>query len=354
MEESTKDGGWGFPYEAVRRYLLQADERQIFRVLPRHIAAATNTELHPTLQGLVETMFRGETILHWEVHCPVCGQWGETPDWLQHAHHQQVCRACQSTFTVHLDGEAQVTFSPHPSFRTLSLEADQPEYRRELRARFPPTTVHELMIVQAFRDWAREQPLPEGEYLELRRVVIWFSDLTGSTALYARSGDPLAYSLVRDHFDLVFDAINQTEGAIVKTMGDGVMAVFSRGIDAVKAAHKAHQALFAFNRQQVLQDDRYLTLKVGIHIGPAIMVVLNERLDYFGTTVNVAARVSDLAQRAETVLTDAVCQEDAVREFVSPYNPRILEAQVRGLTAPLLGYRIDFADELLSRHSKED
>jgi len=327
-------------YSALRNYLLHADERAVFRALPRHIAAQLNEAPRPVLEMLVRATFNGDAVLHWEIQCPACGHRREETDWLRHACHDYTCPACDETFTPRLDGNVQVTFSPHPRLRSLGPQANDPEFRQTIRERFPPTTVHELMTVQAFRDWARDETLPAGEYLEVQRIAFWFSDLTGSTALYARQGDPWAYHLVREHFEVVFRAIHQAEGAVVKTMGDGVMAVFVSARQAVLAALSAHRALDDFNRDHALSDDQKLALQVGIHLGPAIVVTLNDRLDYFGTTVNVAARVSDLARGGETVFTQAVLAEPGVEAMVHEHLAGSFQTPVRGLGQAITGYRL--------------
>jgi class 3 adenylate cyclase len=216
---------------------------------------------------------------------------------------------------------------------------------------FPPTTVHELMTVQAFRDWARNEPLSVGEHLEVRRMAVWFSDLTGSTALYARNGDPFAFSLVQQHFDLVFEVISRSEGAVIKTLGDGIMAMFLLGARAVEAALAAHQVLETFNRQRGLVDDKRLALKIGIHAGPAIMVRLNDRLDYFGTTVNVAARVSDLAEGTQTVLTQTVQNDPQVQAIIETagYVAECLSTAIRGLDQPVRVCRLKKPDEVTDK-----
>lgn len=334
------DTGANDPSEALRNYLLQADERAVFHALPRQIADGLNFETHPTLELLVDALFRGGAVLHWELACPACQFRSEEPDWLRQARHDYTCPACGETYDVHLDDEAQVTFSPHPTLRTLSPEADDSEFRYTMSLKFPPTTAHELLTVQAFRDWARDESLPVGEYLEVRRMTVWFSDLTGSTALYARNGDPLAYDLVREHFKLVFEAINRWEGAVVKTMGDGIMAVFTSSGCAVQAALAAHQVLDDFNRQRGLSDDKRLMLKIGIHTGPSIMVALNDRLDYFGTTVNVAARVSDLARGTQTLFTEPLQADSEVQAIVEAagYDVAAFRSDIRGLDQELTVY----------------
>ena len=327
-------------YDALRDYLLQAEERAVFRALPRHIATQLTIEPHVTLRELVEATFQGDAVLNWEIACPACGYLDEHTDWLRHAHHNHSCPACGKNFDIHLDGEAQVTFSPHPTLRSLGPTAKDPEFQRTVRERFSPTTVQELMTVQAFRDWAQNESLPPGEYLQVRRMVVWFSDLAGSTALYACSGDPFAFGLVREHFDHVFEAINQCRGAVVKTMGDGVMGIFNTASDGLRAALNAHQAMDDFNRRRALADDRQLLLKVGIHAGPAIVVMLNERLDYFGTTVNVASRVSDLAQGTETVFTESIYADVDVQAHDAARVSQPFQSDIRGLGQSLQIYRL--------------
>jgi class 3 adenylate cyclase len=194
--------------------------------------------------------------------------------------------------------------------------------------------------VQAFRDWAQNEPFPPGESLEVRRVALWFSDLSGSTALYARRGDPRAFQLVREHFDVLFAAVSDAGGAVVKTIGDSVMAVFTSGREALGGALAGYTALAEFNRQRSLPPDDRLALKVGLHAGPSIAVTLNDRLDYFGQTVNLAARLAGLAQPGDVVLSEAVCEEPGVRELLSGYLVDEIETPVKGLDAPVVAHRV--------------
>jgi class 3 adenylate cyclase len=244
---------------------------------------------------------------------------------------------------VHLDQEAQATFSPHPRLRELGPEADDREVQHRLREQYPPTTVQELLTIQSFGDWARDQPLPEGEHLEVSRVVVWFSDLAGSTALYEETGDPRGYHLVRDHFEVIFDSIHRYEGAVVKTTGDGVMAVFLSSLRALEAALAAHQALEALNRDRGLPENEQLSLKVGIHAGPAIAVTLNDRLDYFGTSINLASRLDGLANGGEIVLTEEAFNEPGIRQLAGACTVKPVHTSVRGLSQPLTAYRLSVA-----------
>ena len=152
-------------------------------------------------------------------------------------------------------------------------------------------------------------------------MALMFTDLGRSTAMYARKGDPRAYSLVREHFRLIFDAVNESGGAVVKTIGDAVMAVFPSGREAVAAAVESQARIEQFNRERGLGADECLRLKIGIHAGSTLAVTLNDRLDYFGTVVNAAARVQGLAAHSETVLTRQVLDDVGVRELVQNPSP---------------------------------
>ncbi len=333
------------PYGKLRDYFLKTEPRNVYHVLPAHVAAELDVPPRLALETLVEAMFQGDAVLHWELQCPYCKGRGDAPNLLRHTLHDHVCGACGMTFDVHLDHEAQIAFSPHPNLRALGEEADDEAYRKELRKECTPTTAHELMTIQRFREWARNEPFPTGEYLDVSRLTLWFSDLTGSTAIYARNGDPFAYHLVREHFDVISAAVQDSQGALVKTIGDGVMAVFSDAQHAFQAALRANRELEAFNEGHDLRNDRQLLLKVGIHTGPAIVVTLNDRLDYFGTTVNVASRVSNLALGQEIVLTESSYAEIDVPALASDLPLDRFRTPIRGLDDPIVAYRLRLKPE---------
>src|SRR6185437_7498089 len=93
-----------------------------------------------------------------------------------------------------------------------------------------------LLTRQTFRKLFRSEHVDEEEGLGIRQVTFLFTDLKGSTALYERLGDLNAYGLVRQHFAFLEAVAHRHAGAIVKTIGDAVMAAFSRPVHAVEAA----------------------------------------------------------------------------------------------------------------------
>jgi class 3 adenylate cyclase len=156
-----------------------------------------------------------------------------------------------------------------------------------LGRRKPFVTANRLLTNQTFRNIYRTETLDINQRLKITSLTFLFTDLKGSTALYDRVGDLVAFELVRAHFDILNEIVDAEAGAIVKTIGDAVMATFPTPDRAVAAALRMRDAIQKLNAE--------LLIKIGIHEGPCLAVMLNERQDYFGQTVNIAARVQSLA-----------------------------------------------------------
>jgi class 3 adenylate cyclase len=193
-----------------------------------------------------------------------------------------------------------------------------------------------LITTQTFRTLFRSETISADESIGVKDITFLFTDLKGSTALYDQIGDPKAYSLVRQHFESLGTVINRYEGATVKTIGDAVMATFLTPIDAVHAALEMLRDIEAFN----LNISDKLVLKIGIHTGHSIVVTLNDRLDYFGQTVNIAARVQGLADAGEIYLSEDVYNFPGVREAVVHCNIASEEVAVKGISGKLKVYKI--------------
>jgi class 3 adenylate cyclase len=194
-----------------------------------------------------------------------------------------------------------------------------------------------LLTRQTFRKLFRSESVDEEEGLGIRQVTLLFTDLKGSTALYERLGDLNAYALVRQHFALLDAVAHRHAGAIVKTIGDAVMAAFSRPLDAVAAALQIVEEIGQFNRER---DQPSIILKMGAHCGPSIAVTLNENLDYFGQTVNIAARVQSVADAGELCLTEALYTAPGVRQLLASHDVEEFDAPLRGVEGDARVYRV--------------
>jgi class 3 adenylate cyclase len=188
-------------------------------------------------------------------------------------------------------------------------------------------TAAEVTALQRFRDLFAEEALRPGEKISVGSLTVLFTDLCGSTRLYNQIGDAPAFGLVMSHFDVLLKAIAEEEGALVKTIGDAVMAVFRRPVSALRAMLRAQRELAASPETEGLQ------LKVGMHYGPCIAVTLNERLDYFGSTVNMASRLEHLSKGGDLVLSSIVREDPEVDHILAEAgNLRVepLETELKG------------------------
>src|SRR3984893_10412111 len=201
----------------------------------------------------------------------------------------------------------------------------------------PSLSGKRLLMTQTFRDFFRSEVISATEGIAVLDVTLVFTDLKGSTALYERIGDLNAYIQVQRHFQHLLDATVRHNGAVTKTIGDAVMAAFLTSADAVQAALDMREAVDQLNRDRPQRD---FILKIGVHRGASIAVTLNERLDYFGQTVNIAARVQNLADGDEICITEEVYGAPAVAEFIAPYPEAKSEAELKGVSKAMSVYHL--------------
>lgn len=202
-------------------------------------------------------------------------------------------------------------------------------------------TADRVTSLQAFRDLFSDDVLRPGDEVAVGRIALLFSDLKGSTALYQAIGDANAYRLVRDHFAVLAKAIRDHEGAIVKTIGDAVMAAFASPAQAVAAALEIQARIAEFNRLPGGgQGHPPLVIKLGIHAGPTIAVTLNDRLDYFGSTVNMTARLQGESRGGEIVLSPDIAEDPAIRPILAGRALRPDQATLKGYDQAIPFFRL--------------
>ncbi|MEH2564793.1 adenylate/guanylate cyclase domain-containing protein [Bradyrhizobium sp. AZCC 2289] len=205
--------------------------------------------------------------------------------------------------------------------------------------RKPFLTAKRMLTNQTFRDVYKADNLNIDQRLKITSLTFLFTDLKGSTALYERVGDLAAFDLVRAHFHALLEIISSEKGAVVKTIGDAVMATFIRPEHALAAGLRMRAAMTALNDARGKED---LIVKIGIHEGPCLAVMLNERQDYFGQTVNIAARVQSLSTSQEIHITGPIIDSPAVatileREAIKPIQK---QAALRGIADKIVVYEI--------------
>ncbi|MCX7598288.1 MAG: tetratricopeptide repeat protein [Armatimonadetes bacterium] len=168
-------------------------------------------------------------------------------------------------------------------------------------------------------------------------LAIAFTDVVGSTRLWERFPAELPQVMAR-HQGVLSAAAEQHGGQVIKWLGDGAMAVFE---EAAQAAHWAVASQAETSRDCLLPSGQSLAMRVGLHYGPATPVVSGgEVVDYFGIHVNRAARICQLCQGGEVILSDSLweqAKERLGRGFsVEPLGHQVLA----GISAPVLLYRL--------------
>jgi class 3 adenylate cyclase len=208
-----------------------------------------------------------------------------------------------------------------------------------LGRRRPFLTAKRLLTNQVFRDIYGTDTIDVEQRLKITSLTFLFTDLKGSTELYERVGDLVAFDLVKAHFRVLNEIVASEAGAIVKTIGDAVMATFPTPNRAVSAALRMREAMRDLNDGHSRED---LLLKIGIHEGPCLAVVLNDRQDYFGTTVNIAARVQGLADSRNILATRSVVTDPQASALLetSGLKPVSQHRVLRGIADEVAVYEI--------------
>ncbi|MBO6521768.1 MAG: adenylate/guanylate cyclase domain-containing protein [Rhodospirillales bacterium] len=166
-------------------------------------------------------------------------------------------------------------------------------------------------------------------------VCIMFTDLVGSTQMTHERGDYGAQEIVRIHNAIVRTALATNHGKEVKHTGDGIMASFSTAPNAVRAAMQIRDSLAEHNARD---DTLPVRVRMGLNAGEAVQ----EEDDFFGTTVQLAARVCDKAGEGEVFITDNV------RELSKAQGIGFEEAgkyEMKGVPEPMTLFRVTQAIE---------
>jgi class 3 adenylate cyclase len=203
-----------------------------------------------------------------------------------------------------------------------------------LGKRRPFLTAKRMLSNQTFRDIYRTDTLDVDQGLKITSLTFLFTDLKGSTELYERVGDIVAYDLVREHFRVLNEIVAGQGGAVVKTIGDAVMATFPTPDRALAAALRMRESVRALKKD--------LLIKIGIHEGPCLAVTLNDRLDYFGQTVNIASRVQGLADERAIFATKPVVEHPQVAILIAKHKlaPTEQLAALRGVSDKMTVFQI--------------
>ncbi len=229
------------------------------------------------------------------------------------------------------DGPAEVAWEDHPEHHVvvagpapaiaLHNDGGEPETFTIERATWSDHALRPGMLLsfQEFRDLFSEEYIGADVKLAVGEQTLLFTDVVGSTAFYALRGDPAAFVEIKRHFDEVFAIVRDHRGAVVKTIGDAVMATFVNPLDAVKASHAIHE------RFHPRREDTPIRLRISLNTGPCIAVRLNSNADFFGGTVNIAAKLQSLAEGYQIALSEVTYKAPGVAEYLAAHSDNIVQ-----------------------------
>ncbi len=235
-------------------------------------------------------------------------------------------------------GPIRIVFENRTGTRVLpGVWVASDKLHRLMSRRKPFLTAKRLLTNQTFRDIYRTGTLDVDQRLKITSLTFLFTDLKGSTQLYDRVGDLVAFDLVQAHFRVLIEIVASEAGAVVKTIGDAVMASFPTPDRALSAALRMREAMKSLGGEH---GD--LILKIGIHEGPCLAVALNDRQDYFGHAVNIAARVQGLAVSHSIFASSSVVEDPKSSSLLRSRNlkPRSQLYSLAGVGTSLKVYEI--------------
>lgn len=170
--------------------------------------------------------------------------------------------------------------------------------------------------------WNMDGQLPK----TTRDMVVLFADVSGSTRLYEALGDERAFAAINQCIDVLRRATEAFQGRVVKTIGDEVMAVFPGVLSGIQAACAMQSEIETIIP---VENNLRLAVRIGLHYGPVLM---QEAGDVFGDTVNVAARLTGLANAGQIISSETTVEN----------LPPLLRASTRALYAlPVKGKAAD-------------
>lgn len=327
--------------EGLRQFLVKSPGDVVRLINVYSLAAKWNLTHRQVVGVLLSAAKNGLIDFRFESCCPMCKMHNVTGQKsLQNVHQRGSCKNCRISYNNCLDSNMVVYFSVNPSVRSLSkLAVSKVDPSRSVPAM-------DVVNTPEFRLFFGGNVLAVGKTLAINNVTILFTDLADSTATYQRRGDIDAFNMVRDHFDVLFGLVRKHNGAVVKTIGDSVMAAFQRPEDAVSCSLEISDAFDEFNKLDGVNGDSFL--KIGIHGGSCVAVTLNRVLDYFGTTVNMAARVQALAGKREIMISQNIAFDSNVQRLFKErqvlLKPR--QATLKGIIGSQTVYELFYSPQV--------
>jgi len=304
---------------------------KFFRINLYRLSDELNIDLYSLINGFLILVKEGIFILNWEYHCPHCNGLADFKHNFSELRGEGFCSLCDVKFLAILDQNIEVTFTIHPEYYLIPSKIEE-EYRNDMYQKIlqhqyqlekPFLTGLECINSHYYQELFGNYVLSVEESLSIQNIVIMFTDLKDSTAMYNQFGDTVSYNIVREHFKLLFVTIENHHGVVIKTIGDAVMASFIKTEDAIKASLEIFQNFL----DRIWDPAGRLEIKIGLHRGPVIVVNSNEQHDYSGHHVNIASRIQSQLKKHSVGFTESIFQDRNIKTLLLEFIKQNKENQ---------------------------
>jgi class 3 adenylate cyclase len=182
-------------------------------------------------------------------------------------------------------------------------------------------------------DYLRQREAMESAFDEkfTKTLTVVFTDLKGSTAIAEKHGDLVSRQLIQHHNEIVFPAVSEHHGTLVKSIGDGTLSHFDNALDAVRAAVRIQLGMDALNRSGKFSMP--VLMRIGMHTGKCIV----EQNDIFGDVVNTASRFESSANPGDIFLSEDTY--NALSDKAEIYCRFERKVTLKGKTEPYNAYK---------------
>ncbi|MDA1014681.1 MAG: protein kinase [Planctomycetota bacterium] len=223
--------------------------------------------------------------------------------------------------------------------QSISFNNDSPH---ELQIRIERTVARDDALTAAraaslarFREMFPGEVLTLGQLANVARVTFLAVELGAVDELYASRGDGETFAVIHDCLRLIDDRVREAGGAVVKIVGNGVLASFNDPADALALSLSLPDV---FRKSKSTAG---LPPRIAIHCGDAMLTTMNDRLDYFGQSVNTVFRALERAGDWELLLTQSVADDPVVADRLES-DPHPLELVGRTGAGGEVLHRIHF------------
>lgn len=297
----------------VQDWILTASPQNRARINPFQIQIDTGVNYKKIIAILLAGTLTGAFQINWEYTCPEeCGEIASVFHSFTDCKSKFFCEKCNREIQTDLRTNVIISFSVHPEID------DVPFMPPKVENNDMQLSALELLHVPEYKEFFGSDVISPKEQIYISSVAVLFTSIRGSTEMYETLGDIKAFDLVREHFQIINEAIQNNNGTIIKTIGDSVMASFVNSSYAVHSMFKLIEKFKIHNLSKSFTEQ--INLQMGFHEGPVVLVNANDKLDYFGVTINHAARMHSLASGDEACMAEDTFKRPEIQEILKTYG----------------------------------